>query len=88
MGVAFELVGGLVAKDFHAVSALDKRQPLGDEALQFNRADLRSVLLSLAAALRLLVVVELPFDPFDCTVEEIARRSEQCLEIGFAVLGS
>ena len=79
----FEVLGGLVAEEFHAVAALDQRHALGREALQFDRADLGAVLLLLAAPLRLLVVVELAFDPADGAVEEIDRRPEQVLEVGF-----
>ena len=54
---------GLIAEKFQAVAAFDQRQSLGDEALQLDRADLRAVLLLLAFALRLLIAVELAFDP-------------------------
>ena len=60
-----------------------ERQALGDEAFELDRADLRAVLLLLAALLRLLVVVELAFDPVDGAVEEIDGRPEQVLEVGF-----
>ena len=63
MGVALELVGGLVAEEFHAVSALDQRLAFGGEAFEFDRADLGAVLFLLAALLRLLVVIELALDP-------------------------
>ena len=66
-----------------AVAAFDQRHALGDEAFEFDRADLRAVLLLLAAPLRLLVVVEFAFDPVDGAVEEIDRRPEQVLEVGF-----
>ena len=82
-GVAFELVGGLVAEELHAVPALDQRLPLGREALQFDRADFRAVLFLLAAPLRLLVVVEFALDAADGAVEEIDGRPEQVLEVGF-----
>jgi hypothetical protein len=56
--VALELIGGLVVEEFHAVVAFDQRHALGDEAFEFDGADLRAVRLLLAAPLRLLVVVE------------------------------
>ena len=83
MGVALELVGGLVAEELHAVAAFDQRLPLGREAFEFDRADLGAVLFLLAALLRLFVVVEFAFDPLDGAVEEIDRRPEQVLEVGF-----
>ena len=82
-GVALELVGGLVAEELHAVAALDQRLPLGDEALEFDRADFRAVLFLLAAPLRLLVVVEFALDAADGAVEEIDGRPEQVFEVGF-----
>ena len=82
-GVALEVLGGLVAEELHGVAALDQRHALGREALQFDRADLGAVLLPLAAPLRLLVVVELAFDPVVGAVEEIDGRPEQVVEVGF-----
>ncbi len=57
--------------------------PSADEALQFDRADFRAVLFLLAALLRLLVVVEFALDPVGGAVEEVDRRPEQVLEVGF-----
>ena len=59
----FVVLGGLVAHQLERVAALDQGLPFGGEALQFDRLDLRAVLFALAAALRLLVVVELALDP-------------------------
>ena len=83
MGVALELVGGLVAEELHAVPALDQRLPFGGEAFEFDRADFGAVLFLLAALLRLLVVVELALDPAGGAVEEIDGRPEQIFEVGF-----
>ena len=58
-------------------------RPLRDEALELDRADLRAVLLPLAAMLRSLVVVELAFDALDAAMEQVDRRPQQVLEIGF-----
>src|SRR5208282_1236388 len=83
MGVALELVGGLIAEEFHAVAAFDQRLTFGGEAFEFDRADFGAVLFFLAALLRLLVVVQLALDPADGAVEEIDHRPEQILEVGF-----
>ena len=83
MGVALELVGGLVAEELHAVPALDQRLALCREALQFDRADFGAVLFLLAALLRLLVVVEFALDPADGAVEDVDGRPEQVFEVGF-----
>ena len=56
---------------------------LGDEAFQFDGADLRAVLFLLAALLRDLVVVKLAVDAVGGAVEEIGGRPEQALEVGF-----
>ena len=76
-------VGGLVAKEFHAVPALDQCDALGREALEFDRPYLGAILLLLTAQLRLLVVVEFALDAVDGAVEEIDGRPEQVLEVGF-----
>src|SRR5258707_2936466 len=55
MGVALELLGGLVPEEFHGVPALDQRLAFGGEAFEFDRADSGAVLFPLAALLRLLV---------------------------------
>jgi hypothetical protein len=62
-----------VAEELHAVAPFDQRHAFGGEAFELDRADLRAVLLFLTLALRLFVVVELAFDPFERTVEEIDR---------------
>jgi hypothetical protein len=40
------VIGGLVAKDFHAVAALDERETFGDEPFQFDGADLLEDVIS------------------------------------------
>ena len=55
---------------------------LGQQPLQLDRADLGAVLLLLAAALRLLVAVELALDPVGGAVEQVDGGPEQVLEIG------
>src|ERR1700678_1162856 len=83
MGVALELVGGLVPEEFHAVPALDQRLTLCRQALQFYRADFRAILFFLTAALRLFVVVEFTFDPARGAMEDVERRPEQIFKVGF-----
>ena len=77
-----EAIGGLVAEELHGIAALDQGQPLGDEALELDRADLRAVLLALAALLAPLVAVELALDAVDGAVEQVDGRPQQVLEIG------
>ena len=81
--MALELLGGLVAEEFHAVPALDERLPLCREAFKFDRADFRAVLLLLAAPLRLFIVVEFAFDPARGAMEDVDGRPEQVFEVGF-----
>src|ERR1700689_4483416 len=81
-GVAFELVGGLVAKEFHAVPALDQCDALGREALEFDGPYLGAILLLLTAQLSLLVAIEFALDAVDGAVEEIDGRPEQVVEVG------
>ena len=81
-GMALEGLGCVVAKELHAVAALDQRLPFGDKALELHRADLRAVLFLLAAPLRLLIVVELALEAGNRAVEEIDGRPEQLFEVG------
>ena len=74
---------GLIAEEFQAIAALDQRDALGRQALEFDRSHFGAILLALAFALGLLVVVELAFDPVRGAVEEIDGRPEQILEVGF-----
>ncbi len=55
--------------------------PALDQALELHRFDLGSVLFALEALLRLLIVVELPFDPLDGAVEHVDARPEQFVEV-------
>lgn len=71
----------LVAEEFQAVAALDQRDALSSEALEFDRSHFRAVLLALALMLRLLVVVELAFDAIDGAMEQVDRRPEQIVEV-------
>jgi hypothetical protein len=80
--MAFELVGGLVAKELHAVPALDQCDALGREALEFNGPYLRAILLLLTAELSLLVLIEFALYAVGGAVEEIDGRPEQVLEVG------
>src|SRR5260370_335575 len=73
---------GRVGEELRGMGGLDQRQALGDETLQFDRSDLRAVLLLLAPVLRALVVVELTLDPVGRAMEQIDGRPQQLLEIG------
>ena len=57
--------------------------PSASEAFEVDRADLRAVLFLLAALLGVLVVVELALNPVGGAVEEVDRRPEQIVEVGF-----
>ena len=59
-----------------------KVDALGQQPLQFDRADFRSVLLGLAALLRLLVAVEFAFDPVGGAVEQVNLGPQQVFEVG------
>src|SRR5258708_19728085 len=82
-GMAWEVVGRLVAEVFHAVTPLDQCHALGSETLEFDRADFGAILIALAALLRLFVVVEFAFDALVGAVEEIDGRPQEVLEVGF-----
>ena len=58
-GRGLEQFGGVVAEELEGVAPLDQAFALVDQALELDRLDLGAVLLGLAAALRLLVAVEL-----------------------------
>src|SRR5690349_10845562 len=58
-------------------------RPSVSEAFELHRADLRAVLFLLAAPLRLLVVMEFALDAVDGAMEEVDRRPQQVLEVGF-----
>ena len=83
MGVALELLGGLVAHQLEGVATFDQRLPFGCQSLQLDGLDLGAVLFPLRALLRQLVVVEFALDPIDGAVEDVHRRPEQILEVGF-----
>jgi len=56
--VGLEELGGLIAHHLEGVAPLDQRDALGEQPLQFDRADLRAVLRALRSLLRLLVAVD------------------------------
>src|SRR3546814_4646100 len=70
VGVKLELIDTGVAKEFHSVAAFDEARAFAQQALQFHRTNLGTVLLGDRAALRNLVVVEQAFEP-------LAGRSEE-----------
>src|SRR5262249_51691838 len=69
--VSGEMIGALVAKQLHAVAPFDEREPLCNQSLQFDGSDFAAILLALAAALRLLVVIELAFDPLCGSMKQV-----------------
>ena len=80
-----EVFGGLVAEEFHDIAAFDQSSsPSASQTLQFDRADLGTILVALAALLRLLIVVEFTFDPGSLARwKSIDGRPQQVLEVGF-----
>ena len=56
-------------------------EALGDQAFELDRFDLGAVLFGLAAALRLLVGVELALDAVGLAVEQVDERPQQIGEI-------
>jgi hypothetical protein len=80
--VAFELVGGLIAEELHAVATFEEGHALGQETFQFDRADLRAVLFCLAAFLGVLILIQLAMNLVGGAVEEVDRRPEQVFEVG------
>ena len=74
---------GLVTEIFHDVASFDQRQALGDEAFELDGADFGTVLLALAAPLRLFIAVELALDPCRGAVEQVDRRPQEIIEVRF-----
>lgn len=77
------MFGGLIAHQFEGVAALQQGLTLGGQALQLDRFHLAAILFALKAALALLIVVQLAFDAVGGAVEEIDRRPEEIVEVGF-----
>src|ERR1700730_12872860 len=71
----------MVAGELEGVAALDEAEALVDEALDLARLDLGAVLFGLAAALRLLVGVELALDAVGLAVEQVDEGPQQIGEI-------
>ena len=83
MGVALEVLGGLVAHQFEGVAPFEKGLALCRQAFEFDRLDLRAILFALEAPLGDLVVVEFAFDPVGGAMEEVDRAPEQFFQIWF-----
>ena len=81
--MALEVFCGLIAHQLEGVAALDQGLPFGGEAFELYRLHLRAVLFALAAALRLLIVVEFAFDPVGGPMEEVDGRPKEVIEVGF-----
>ena len=88
VGVALEVLGGLVAHQFEGVAPFEKGLDLCRQAFEFDRLDLRAILFALEAPLGDLVVVEFAFDPVGGALTETAFRSlawkGRHLVVGFA----
>ena len=78
-----ELGGGVIAHHVHAVPPFGQGQALGHQSLKLGGFHLGAVLLALEAALALLVVIEIAFDPGGRAVEEVDLAPEYFFEIGF-----
>jgi hypothetical protein len=78
-----KLLGGTVAEQVHAVASLNEAPAFGRQALEFARLHLGAILLTVEATLRLLIVVERPFDPGRGAVEEVDLAPEDFFEVGF-----
>ena len=80
-GRGLEQFGGMVADELEGVAPFDEADALVDQAFELDRLDLGAVLLGLAAALRLLVGVELALDAVDLAVEQVDERPQEIGEI-------
>jgi hypothetical protein len=68
-------------KNSKGVAAFDEADALTDQPLELDGFDFGAVLLELAAALRLLVGVELALDAVDLPMEQVDERPQQVGEI-------
>ena len=82
-GGDLEQLGRVIAGEFESVAPFDQAQALGDQAFELDRLDFGAVLLGLAAALRLLVGVEVAFDAVGLAVKQVDERPEKIGEIVF-----
>src|SRR5690242_12174430 len=80
-GRDLEQLGGVLACEFEGVAPFDETEALGDQALELDRFYFGAVLLGLAAALRLLVGVELALDAVGLAVEQVDERPQEIGEI-------
>jgi hypothetical protein len=71
----------MIAHELEGVAALDDTETLGDEPLDLDGLHLGAVLLGLAAALGLLVGVELALDAVRLAVKQVGERPQQIGEI-------
>jgi hypothetical protein len=81
--VSLEEIGGGIAEEFHAVAALKERDPLSGEAFEFDRSNFGAVLFLLRPLLRVLVRVEFSRHAIASAVEEVHRRPQEIVEVGF-----
>ena len=72
-----------VAEGFNAIAAVKENFAVGEQALEFDRTDFRTILFALAAFLRVLVVVEFALDAVDGAMESVDHRPEQVVQVRF-----
>ena len=78
----FVVLRGLVAHQLEGIATFDHRLPFGRQALQLDGLHLGAILFALPTALRLLIVVQLAFDPVGGSVEDVDGRPEEIVEVG------
>ena len=77
-----EEFGGHVREDVEGVALLDQADAFGGQVFELDGSDFGAVLFVLAAALQILVVVELALRAVSGAVEEVDDGPEQFLDIG------
>ena len=82
-GVALEALGGLIAKELHALRRSISVRPSAVRRSSSTERTSEPSCSRWLLLLRLLVVVELASDAVDRAVEQIDRRPEQVFEVGF-----
>nr|WP_244552670.1 hypothetical protein [Bradyrhizobium sp. Ghvi] len=79
--MSLEALDGLVTEEFQAVAALNQRDSLRNDALEFDGSNFGAVLLTLALLLRLFVVVQLATDAVDGSVKQVDGRPKQVVKV-------
>ncbi|MCP1783588.1 hypothetical protein J2R91_010100 [Bradyrhizobium japonicum] len=76
-----ETLDRLIAEELKAMAPFDQGDAFRHEALEFDRSDLRAVLLARALLLRLFVVIELAPNAVYRTMEQIDGRPEEIAQV-------